>query len=229
MWNNLLIEYRMDAEKGPQEYVALIIADVEALEVVLKNKESIPSTIMSHITKISIDIKALESYLSTELKSASRNRYNDSGENQPSFSTHIDKLNKIQMAARNLSISINELSNLVSNTMIAPEELFTKMESMIESIKQNQINALKMAIDGFVKIKKPTMTGKFEIVNEYFVNHKLQAQLRAREKIKEKQKRLGATTPKGTTGGRRSRHRRTRRNCKTRRSKKHSHRGTRRV
>ena len=258
MWNNLLIEYRMDAENMPMpvsvphKYAMLIKNDVEKLNDTFNNRTDTAEGTRLFIENINTNIDKLKEYLENQLKLTS-NKYKYLNKNRASLQGNINKLKAIEVAASNLSNSINKLSKLPSNTSIASKNLFIIMKSNIESIKQDKVEALIDTTKGFTEIvSHPNGNGTVtttifreeqepSIVNEGYLGrfnppHPPRSPIifdsRGNESIKRSQKKMQRIQQQNTTGGRRSRHRRTRRNCKkTRRVTKHrrSHRGTRRV
>ena len=209
MWNNLRIEYRM---AKLQEYVASIQTSVKALDVAFKNTTR-ASDVISYINNIRTNISNLQTYLENQLKLAS-----DKYKNINLLEDYKNKITSITMAASILSNSIDVFYNSVTKNPLSNQS------DQMENIKKS-VEALEDSTKGFVEINiknKPLdlqQTGLNVPAKDSF--SRFQAKLaRMRENNAQEILNQHQRQRQHTQGGRRSR-RRTRRNCKTYRARKH--------
>jgi hypothetical protein len=214
-----------------------------------KMAETISKLLMIPLTEkdMRINIGNLDEYLREELQSAS-DKYRYLNKNHNSLSDYTNKLNAILAASTILSKNINTLSRI--SKIVKPVNVFGAMERMISTIKDN-VEALKKATDGFVRIKTrkningnvtttiitnnpENSTGEVVIkVNETYFKKPVSSTTldrRSEESFRRMQKKISTLTNNNnnnTTGGKHRTKRARRNSKKTRRVKKH--RGTRRV
>jgi hypothetical protein len=235
----------MAAENKPLQYAISIETSVKALEEALPDNKVRDTE--DSIADISSHLDELEKYLTRELR-LTLVTDNYLIKNRELLSDYTTKLNAIITAARKLSKIIVPLSKM--NIIDSQYNTFGAIEMALSTIKDD-VEALKKATDGFVRIKtRKNINGN--VATTIFTNNPEKSTGEVVIKVNERyfKKPVSPTTldpraeksfkgslskmqkiqqQQNTNGGRRSRHRRTRRNWKTRRVTKHSRRGTRRV
>ena len=233
----------MDADNPPLQYALSIQQSVNDLDGAFKKKNGATAMIF-YINSIRTNISNLQTYLEKQLELTS-DKYKYFNKNRNLLEDYKNKMTSIKKAASILSNSIDAFYDSGGQKVVSNQS---------EQIKNIIISseALKDRTKGFVEFRLQTngngtvTTTIFteqepSIVNEGYLGrfnppHPPRSPIifdsRGNESIKRSQKKMQRIQQQNTTGGRRSRHRRTRRNCKkTRRVTKHrrSHRGTRRV